>query len=89
MSADPIWSLMLTSFIGRSLSIRRIFAALSILRLRKLAVAAVDADAWSRASYHPTPTIIEAARALYAQHSVEAIARLTRVRRICHHVTAH
>ena len=27
------------------------------------------------ASYHPTPTIIEAARALYAQHSVEAIAR--------------
>jgi hypothetical protein len=36
---------------------------------------AVDADAWSRASYHPTPTIVEAARALYAQHSVEAIAR--------------
>jgi hypothetical protein len=36
---------------------------------------AVDADAWARASYHPTPTIIEAARALYAQHSVEAIAR--------------
>ncbi len=27
------------------------------------------------APYHPTPTIIEAARALYAQHSVEAIAR--------------
>ena len=36
---------------------------------------ALDADAWSRASYHPTPTIVEAARALYAQHSVEAIAR--------------
>jgi len=35
----------------------------------------VNADAWARASYHPTPTIIEAARALYAQHSVEAIAR--------------
>ena len=35
----------------------------------------MDADAWARASYHPTPTIIEAARALYAQHSVEAIAR--------------
>ena len=28
-----------------------------------------------RAPYHPTPTIVEAARALYAQHSVEAIAR--------------
>jgi hypothetical protein len=36
---------------------------------------ALDAQAWARASYKPTPTIIEAARALYAQHSVEAIAR--------------
>ena len=27
------------------------------------------------APYHPTPTIVEAARALYAQHSVDAIAR--------------
>lgn len=35
----------------------------------------VDPETWSRASYHPTPTIVEAARALYAQHSVEAIAR--------------
>jgi hypothetical protein len=36
---------------------------------------ALDALAWVRASYRPTPTIVEAARALYAQHSVEAIAR--------------
>lgn len=35
----------------------------------------VEAQAWAQASYRPTPTIIEAARALYAQHSVEAIAR--------------
>jgi len=35
----------------------------------------LDAQHWARAPYHPTPTIIEAARALYAQHSVEAIAR--------------
>jgi hypothetical protein len=35
----------------------------------------LDDQQWSGASYHPTPTIIEAARALYAQHSVEAIAR--------------
>ncbi len=35
----------------------------------------VDDYKWSRAPYHPTPTIIEAARSLYAQHSVEAIAR--------------
>ncbi len=35
----------------------------------------LDAEAWARASYRPTPTIIEAARSLYSQHSVEAIAR--------------
>lgn len=35
----------------------------------------VNAQRWSCASYLPTPTIVEAARALYAQHSVEAIAR--------------
>ncbi len=35
----------------------------------------LDAQTWARAPYHPTPTIVEAARALYAQHSVEAIAR--------------
>jgi hypothetical protein len=35
----------------------------------------LDSGQWSRASYRPTPTIVEAARALYAQHSVEAIAR--------------
>ncbi|HEY5752305.1 MAG TPA: DUF2075 domain-containing protein [Chthoniobacterales bacterium] len=36
---------------------------------------AIDLTAWPLAPYRPTPTIIEAARALYAQHSVEAIAR--------------
>ena len=35
----------------------------------------LDAEAWASASYKPTPTIIEAARTLYTQHSVEAIAR--------------
>jgi hypothetical protein len=43
--------------------------------LRVVTGVAVDAEVWSHASYHPTPTIVEAARALYAQHSVEAIAR--------------
>jgi schlafen family protein len=45
------------------------------LALRAVSGIALDAQVWSRASYHPTPTIIEAARSLYAQHSVEAIAR--------------
>lgn len=35
----------------------------------------IDARAWGRAPYRPTPTIVEAARALYASHSVDAIAR--------------
>ena len=35
----------------------------------------IDSEIWAQASYRPTPTIVEAARALYAQHSVEAIAR--------------
>ncbi len=43
--------------------------------LRTVTGEAVDEQQWSRAPYRPTPTIIEAARALYAQHSVEAIAR--------------
>lgn len=37
--------------------------------------AALDGRAWATASYHPTPTIIEAARALYAGHAVSDIAR--------------
>lgn len=35
----------------------------------------LDPAAWERGRYQPTPTIIEAARALYAGHSVEAISR--------------
>jgi hypothetical protein len=37
--------------------------------------AVLDELNWARAPYRPTPTIVEAARALYAQHSVDAIAR--------------
>ncbi|MGQ0735858.1 MAG: DUF2075 domain-containing protein [Acidobacteriota bacterium] len=35
----------------------------------------LDGDAWGRSPYRPTPTIIEAARALYSRHSVDAITR--------------
>ena len=35
----------------------------------------LDAKEWGDSPYQPTPTIIEAAQTLYAQHSVEAIAR--------------
>lgn len=43
--------------------------------LRLIEGVALDAENWPRAPYRPTPTIVEAARALYSQHSVEAIAR--------------
>jgi hypothetical protein len=36
---------------------------------------AIDAQAWVASPYHPTPTIIEAAKVLYASHSVDAITR--------------
>jgi hypothetical protein len=35
----------------------------------------LDGEVWACAPYNPTPTIIEAARALYARHTVEAISR--------------
>lgn len=35
----------------------------------------IDPDQWAATPYHPTPTIIEAAQTLYAQHSVDSIAR--------------
>lgn len=35
----------------------------------------IDPEAWGRSHYRPTPSIIEAARALYARHSVDSIAR--------------
>jgi hypothetical protein len=37
--------------------------------------AALEADAWAAAPYRPTPGILEAARALYARHTVRDIAR--------------
>ena len=35
----------------------------------------LDADAWTESGYKPTPTIVEAAQALYQGHSVEEISR--------------
>jgi hypothetical protein len=35
----------------------------------------IDPAAWERGAYQPTPTIVEAAMALYAGHSVEEISR--------------
>ena len=45
------------------------------LALKEISGPQIDIDTWATSSYHPTPTIVEAARALYAQHTVESIAR--------------
>ncbi len=41
--------------------------------LQQISGTALNENQWANAPYHPTPTIIEAARSLYAHHSVEAI----------------
>ncbi len=43
--------------------------------LSAISAESMSAQAWASGSYLPTPTIIEAARSLYARHSVENIAR--------------
>ncbi len=35
----------------------------------------IDADLWIQAAYRPTPTIVEAAQALFSEHSVDEISR--------------
>jgi hypothetical protein len=42
--------------------------------LKVITGSTLDVEEWAGASYHPTPNIVEAARALYSQHSVDAIA---------------
>ena len=51
------------------------FRAVIELALGTIHGEALDEPSWPSSPYRPTPTIVEAARALYAQHSVEAIAR--------------
>jgi hypothetical protein len=41
--------------------------------LAEVAGTAIDQNKWAQGAYKPTPTIVEAARALYAHHGVEAI----------------
>jgi aminoglycoside phosphotransferase (APT) family kinase protein len=43
--------------------------------IRRITGVSIDPIAWAQAPSKPTPTIIEAARALYAQHSVDEISR--------------
>lgn len=65
--ADKVYRPLLVNAVG--------FRTVVDLALKGIAGSMLDEQQWSRAPYHPTPTIVEAAQALYAQHSVEAIAR--------------
>jgi len=47
----------------------------AIEELRKAVTGIAIQDGWAATPYRPTPTIVEAARALFANHSVEEIAR--------------
>lgn len=48
-----------------------------IIRNTDTSCKSLDVDAWTNSRYAPTPTIIEAARSLYINHSVDNIARNT------------
>jgi DUF2075 family protein len=52
-----------------------LFTAISYCIDQITAPPKIDYQAWLHASYKPTPTIIEAAQALYSQHNVADIAR--------------
>lgn len=43
--------------------------------VRSVSTSTIEPKGWEASVYKPTPTIVEAARALYVNHSVEAIAR--------------
>lgn len=64
--ADLVYSPLLTNAAGLSATLDRAIAHYPTTPLNPLA--------WVGSSYSPTPTIIEAARALYSSHSVEALA---------------
>ena len=45
------------------------------LAWNRLPVSSIDADEWAQGRYQPTPTIVEAATALYAGHNVKDLSR--------------
>lgn len=45
------------------------------IAVKQCAASPIDAIAWSKSGYQPTPTIVEAALALYRQHDVKEITR--------------
>lgn len=50
-------------------------AAIVEATVRELSGPIINVEAWEKGRYLPTPTIVEAARALYAGHAVEDISR--------------
>src|SRR5208283_3806191 len=65
VDADNVYSPILVNLAG--------FRIVVDTTLQQISGATLDENQWAQAPYHPTPTIIEAARSLYAHHSVEAM----------------
>jgi hypothetical protein len=80
--SEPNWPLLWT--VGRNPlfeaskhSLQAILAEI----LRRIDHRGVDIGGWERSAYHPVPTIIEAARMLYAKHGVLGSRLITPTRR--------
>ena len=66
---DGVFGIMLTNAAGLGRDIA------CVLKGPCAGLGEIDPAAWEESAYKPTPTIIEAARALYANHSVDEITR--------------
>ncbi len=75
-TSDPEWSAPHADGVRPPRRCNTIGLATAIGSARELATGpALDGLRWGAANYQPTPTIIEAARALYSRHTVEAVSR--------------
>ncbi len=63
----PVW-------FSNATSLASVFEAV-VVRYRSLGQDSIDPERWDRAEYAPTPTIVEAARALYQGQNVREISR--------------
>jgi hypothetical protein len=67
IDADGVTKPLLSNSASLSEVIKFVSVSLPVLEM--------DSDAWIKSSYHPTPTIVEAAQALYKGHNVDEISR--------------
>jgi hypothetical protein len=75
-SSDAVWAPVHADGVHPPRQVNADGLLAAVLSARVSAVGEpLDGVRWSEQPYQPTPTILQAARALYARHSVEAISR--------------